>query len=173
MVPAEIVKPGTVVSVANEPTRSKLAALYHYATPLDAVFVAVGCFCKAGLGFLQTYVLIIFGEFFVIDGGRSYIEMGEFMLWAMCIFGAAILGVECTSTVKAPQLAPCAVKAPQLAPCASPPQGAPGGSEQLGTPRKRPAHWVPSHSLGCSSEPPPKPPISPPLTTQGHRRHLP
>ena len=106
VVPAEIVKPGTVVSVASEPTRSKLAALYHYATPLDVVFFAAGCFCKAGLGFLQTYVLIIFGEFFVIDGGRSYIEMGEFMLWAMCIFGAAILGVECTRMVKAPPARP-------------------------------------------------------------------
>ena len=43
---------------------------------------------------------------------------------------------------------------------------APDGSGQLGTPRKRPAHWVPSHGLGCSSEPSPKPPISPPLTVQ-------
>ena len=33
----------------------------------------------------------------------------------------------------------------------APPQGAPGGSGQLGTPRKRPARWVPSHRLGCSS----------------------
>ena len=47
-----------------------------------------------------------------------------------------------------------------------PPQGAPGGSGQLGTPRKRPAHWIPSHCLGCSSEPPPKLPISRALTMQ-------
>ena len=45
-----------------------------------------------------------------------------------------------------------------------PPQGALGGSRQLGTPRERPAHWAPSHCLVCSSQPPPKPPISPPLT---------
>ena len=32
-----------------------------------------------------------------------------------------------------------------------PPQGAPGGSGQLGTPMKRPAHWAPSHCLGCLS----------------------
>ena len=43
----------------------------------------------------------------------------------------------------------------------APPQGAPGGSGQLGTPRVRPSHWAPSDCLGCSSEPPPKPPISP------------
>ena len=48
----------------------------------------------------------------------------------------------------------------------APPQGAPGGSGRLGTPRKRPSHWAPSHGLGCSSEPPPKPPISAPLTLQ-------
>ena len=47
-----------------------------------------------------------------------------------------------------------------------PPQGAPGGSGQLGTPTKRSAHWAPSHSLGCLSEPPPQPPISPPLALQ-------
>ena len=45
----------------------------------------------------------------------------------------------------------------------APPQGAPHGSLQLGAPRERPAYWAPSHSLGCSSEPPPKPPVSPPF----------
>ena len=48
-----------------------------------------------------------------------------------------------------------------------PPQGAPDGSGRLGTPRERRAHRVPSHCLGCSSEPPPKSPISPPLTVSG------
>ena len=37
-----------------------------------------------------------------------------------------------------------------------PPQGAPGGSRQLGTPRVRPSHWASSHGPGGSSEPPPK-----------------
>ena len=32
-----------------------------------------------------------------------------------------------------------------------PPQGTPGGSGQLSTPRERPALWAPSHCLGCSS----------------------
>ena len=50
----------------------------------------------------------------------------------------------------------------QLGSCAA---GAPGGSGQLGTPRKRPAYRAPSHCLGCSSWPPPKPPISPPPLT--------
>ena len=51
-----------------------------------------------------------------------------------------------------------------------PPQGAPGGSGQLGTCRKRSAHRAPRHRLGCSSEPPPKPPIPPPLTMQATPR---
>ena len=38
----------------------------------------------------------------------------------------------------------------------APPQGAPGGTRQLGTPRVRPSQWDPSHRLGGSSEPPPK-----------------
>ena len=38
----------------------------------------------------------------------------------------------------------------------APPQGAPGGPVQLGTPRVGPGHRDPSHSLRCSSEPPPK-----------------
>ena len=46
-----------------------------------------------------------------------------------------------------------------------PPQGDPGGSRQLGTPRVRPGHWAPSHRLGGSREPPPKSPIPPPLAT--------
>ena len=32
-----------------------------------------------------------------------------------------------------------------------PPQSAPGGSWQLGTPGKQPTLWAPSHCLGCSS----------------------
>ena len=32
----------------------------------------------------------------------------------------------------------------------APPQGAPSGSGQLGTPRRRPSHWAPNHCLGCS-----------------------
>ena len=54
---------------------------------------------------------------------------------------------------------------PHLAPCATS-----GRSWRLWaaryTPRKRPALWAASHRLGCSSEPPPKPLISPPLTIQ-------
>jgi hypothetical protein len=48
--------------------------------------------------------------------------------------------------------------APQLRPSSArvPPQGAPGGSGQLGTPKKSSAHWEPSHCLGSSSRPPPK-----------------
>ena len=46
------------------------------------------------------------------------------------------------------------------------PRGARGGSGQLGTPRARSSHWTPRHSLGGSSEPPPKPPVSLPLTLQ-------
>ena len=43
--------------------------------------------------------------------------------------------------------------APQLGSCAS----------SLGSP---PAHWPPRHGLGCSSEPPPMPPISSPRTSR-------
>jgi len=44
----------------------------------------------------------------------------------------------------------------------APPQGAPGGSGQLGTPRLRLAHRAPSRCLGCACRPPPKPPMAPP-----------
>ena len=46
----------------------------------------------------------------------------------------------------------------------APPQGAPGGPGQLGTPRKRPANWMPSHCLGCPSQPPPTSQTRLPLT---------
>ena len=48
----------------------------------------------------------------------------------------------------------------------APPQCAPDSSGQLGTPRARPSHWPPRHSLGCSSELPPKSPILLPLAIQ-------
>ena len=48
---------------------------------------------------------------------------------------------------------PCPSSAP------APTQGAPFGSGQLSTPKKRPSLWAPSQCLGCSSQPPPKPPI--------------
>ena len=48
------------------------------------------------------------------------------------------------------------------------PQGASGGSGQLGTPGVRPSHGVPSHRPGGSSERPPKSPILLPLSVR-HR----
>ena len=48
----------------------------------------------------------------------------------------------------------------------APPQGAPRGSRQLGAPRLQSFLKTPCHCLGCSSYPPPKPLISPPLTVQ-------
>ena len=53
-----------------------------------------------------------------------------------------------------------------------PPQGAPDGSGQLGTPRKRPAHWALSHYLWCSSEPLPKSRISLRLTSPTQARRF-
>ena len=47
-----------------------------------------------------------------------------------------------------------------------PPQGAPSGSGRLGAPRGRPGHSDPGRCLGCSSVPPPKPLVPPPLTIQ-------
>ena len=55
---------------------------------------------------------------------------------------------------QSPHLARCHSSAP------APPQGAPGGSGQPGTPSGMPSHWDPSRCLGCSSEPPPKSPMS-------------
>ena len=54
------------------------------------------------------------------------------------------------------------LQCPSSAP--APPQGASGGPMHLGTPGVGPGHWDPSHGHSCSSEPPPKSPISLPLT---------
>ena len=59
---------------------------------------------------------------------------------------------------------------PQLGCHAS--SGVPGGSRQIGTPRARPSHRDPSHHFGCSSQPPPKPPISLRLTMQVQLHYL-
>ena len=58
--------------------------------------------------------------------------------------------------------------APASAP--APPQRAPGGPVQRGTPRVvGPGQWGPSHGLSCSSETPPKSPTPPPLVLQARR----
>ena len=41
-----------------------------------------------------------------------------------------------------------------------------GSSLQHSQEEAAPAHWAPSHCLGCLSEPPPEPPIPPPLAIQ-------
>ena len=66
-----------------QPTRGKLNSLYYFATPLDQALILVGCICKAGCGFIQTYILIIFGEFFDMSSGRSWTEMGMQMFIGM------------------------------------------------------------------------------------------
>ena len=62
---------------------------------------------------------------------------------------------------------PCPSSAPV------PPQGAPAGSGWLGTlPGRARATGRPRHRLGCSSSPPPRPPIPPPLTVQALHKQL-
>ena len=61
---------------------------------------------------------------------------------------------------------PLAARPPSSCSPPVPPQGAPCGSGQLGAPRVGPSHWAPSHRLGGSREPPPKSPMSLPLTIQ-------
>ena len=52
----------------------------------------------------------------------------------------------------------------------APPQGASGGSVQLGTPRARPSHWVGEATASdARATRPPKLPIPPPLTIQAPR----
>ena len=73
------------------------------------------------------------------------LSRAEFASWFAGGGGAVVAHVD---VVQHGQSAAWAVP-PSSAP--APPQGAPGGSGQLGPPRKRPAHWAPSHCLGCSS----------------------
>jgi hypothetical protein len=58
----------------------------------------------------------------------------------------------------------------RLSSAPAPPQGAPGGSGWLDAPRERPAQWAPRRRLRCSSQPPPKPPISLRMTRQAQQR---
>ena len=62
--------------------------------------------------------------------------------------------------LKAPALA-----GPQLAPCASSARAWRLWAAWYSS-GERPRHWTPSHRLRCSSEPPPKSPISVRLTVQ-------
>ena len=73
-------------------------------------------------------------------GGRELLENASFTLTRGRIY--ALIGRN--STVKVPLWQ-------GTSSASAPPQGAPGGSGQLGTPRMRPAHRAPSHRLGCSS----------------------
>mgnify|MGYP004286557433 CR=1 FL=1 len=59
------------------------------------------------------------------------------------------------------------VEVPRLGSCASLGRGSSGGAWRLRAARdiqgERPGHWAPSHCLGCSSQPPRKPPMPLPL----------
>ena len=89
----------------------------------DTILLALGCGLMLALG--------------VWFGGGAYNPAVS-----VACTGRSILG---KAAWQSPPLWQCPSSAPV------PPQGAPGGSGQLGLPRKRPAHWAPSHCPGCSS----------------------
>ena len=89
----------------------------------DTILLALGCGLMLALG--------------VWFGGGAYNPAVS-----IASTGSSILGK--AAWAKCPPLA-----VPQPGSRAS--LGAPGGSGQFGTPRKRQAHWAPSHCPGCSS----------------------
>ena len=146
----------------------------------------------AGLGHLRQFVRVLRGFDFEqqLRADRpaevlAHVPIGVCALiapwnWPMnqvCLKVAPALAAGCTAVLKPSEVAPLSSllfaemaqptcskcppwQCPSLPPV--PPQGAPGGSGQLGTPRVRPSHGVPSHRLKGVSELPPKSPISPP-----------
>ena len=85
-----------------------------------------------GLGFPFLLKTLITGEDFAVSTEglteSIYIMFGCLAAWAKLCCPLAV-----------PQLDPCPSSPP------APPQGATGGSGQLGTSRRRPRHWAPSH----------------------------
>ena len=104
-----------------------------------------------GSAFYGIYFVVSFPVYFALDEatwatslapGRSLVEV------AISSLGAGMTARSTCPPWQRPGSPPV------------PPQGAPGGSVQLGTLRGRPSHRASGHGLSCSSEPPPKAPIS-------------
>ena len=117
-----------------------------------------------GLGFPFLLKTLITGEDFAVSTEglteSIYIMFGCLAAWPYSSAPSAVPPLAVPS---------CPLgSAPASSPPAPPPQGATGGSGQLGTSRRRPSHWAPSHChcVPGSSEPPPRPPMS--LTALDH-----
>lgn len=78
--------------------RSRLSALYYYATPLDFALIFIGCLGKLGFGIIQAAVLIVFGDFF--DLSSDDLSGAGFDLFVqMCLFGGISTACEAIGTM--------------------------------------------------------------------------
>ncbi|KAL1522400.1 hypothetical protein AB1Y20_017390 [Prymnesium parvum] len=73
-----------------------LRALLTFASPLDCLYLAIGCLCKAAYGALAVVMLLVIGD--VFRSAANLFDTGKTVFWQLALFGLGAFLLESADT---------------------------------------------------------------------------